>query len=622
MWWRAMLLEGLWLAFFALAAAYTLTAVATHFLPRWGLRSVPDPWHPEPVPVGGGIAVWIAVALGALLIALRGEMSGAVLGVFGGASVLFAAGLWDDARRLEPRAKLFIQVVTAAALIIAGVALFPLGQGREWLSVPLTILWFVGVCNAFNLIDNMDGMLPGVAAIAAVFVGLFAFATGRPEAGLLSWVVAGASAGFLRHNLPPARIFLGDSGSMFLGFLLAGLAIGDSWQGFTHLAFTILVPAMLLAVPIFNTTFVTVTRKLAGVPLARGKADHINYRLLAHGLSRGRALLAVYAASAAAGAFAVLATETAPLPYGVAVGLFVVVLAYLGVFLYQGRVQEYYEQFEVERGPAGWAESPWYRWVVRFLAVAGDVVLVFASLYMAFLLRFDGEIPGDQLVNLGTVLPYLIVLRVGIALAMGVYETQWRLGLARDALRLVGAVAVGTVLFSALLFVMRPPSFPRAVIVIEGILSVIFFAFTRLGVRALGEVASSERGARLGKRTILAGPQEVALVVYRALRTGREAVYNVIGFADDDPLAQRSLVGGVRVLGPVAALPELAQRYGAEHVVVCLPGRSGGEMEGVVRGVLDAGLSVEVAHLDVVPGERWLAERRPAPVRLEVVRDG
>ncbi|MBI4538246.1 MAG: hypothetical protein HY704_01880 [Gemmatimonadetes bacterium] len=611
-----MIPEGLWLAFFGAAASYTLTAVAIHVLPRVGLRSVPDPYHPEPVPVGGGIAIWITAALGALLIALRGEASGAVLFLFVGASALFVAGLWDDARQLEPRAKLFIQITAAAVIVATGTALFPLGRELEWLSVPLTILWFVGVCNAFNLIDNMDGMLPGVTAIAAAFVGLFAFATGRPEAGLLSWAVAGASAGFLRYNLPPARIFLGDSGSMFLGFLLAGLAIGDSWQGFAHLVFTILVPAMLLAVPIFNTTFVTVTRKLAGVSVVSGKADHINYRLLAHGLSRGRTLLAVYALSAAAGWLALLAITLAPLPYVVGVGLFLVVLAYLGVFLYQGRVHEFYEQFDVERRADGWEQSPWYRWVVRFLAMTGDVVLVFASLYVAFLLRFDGGIPRDQLANLARVLPFLIVLRVGIALVMGVYETQWRLGLARDAVRLIAAVAVGTVLFAAALFVMRLPSFPRTVIVIEGILSLIFFAFTRLGVRALGEVASSERGSR-GKRTLIAGSQEVAVVVYRLLRARAGPAYHVIGFADDDPLAQRSLVGGVRVLGPVSALPELARRYEAEHVIVCVPGRVGNETGGVVQACLDAGLGVEVARLDIARAETWLAERGSVPLRLE-----
>lgn len=598
----------------AAALSWALTLAALRVLPRVGLVSTPDPNHPRPVPVGGGVALWMAV-LGCLVaVAATGHEMGPLGIPFAGASILFLAGVWDDVRLLDPRTKLVIQVGAAALVVIGGVT-FPLGEGLEWVAVPVTILWFVGVCNAFNLIDNMDGMLPGVAAVAAFFIGVFAFATGRPETGLLSFVVAGASLGFLPFNLPPARIFMGDSGSMFLGFLLAGLAIGEGWAGTTHLAFTILAPTLLLAVPIFNTTFVTITRKLSGVPLSRGKGDHINYRLLAHGLSRGRALLAVYVLSAAAGTVGVLVVTSSPLAYAVGASLFLILLLYLGVFLYQGRVSDFEAGFRVERTRPAWEESPWYRWVIRVVAVAGDVVLVFAAAYLAFFLRFDGSIPDDQLANLAAVLPYLIVFRVTIALMMGVYETQWHLGLARDALRLVVALLIGSLLFTAVLVVLRLPSFPRAVIAIEGLLSLLFFGLTRLGVRALGEMTSLEWGSREGRRTIIAGSREGVVMVFRALR-GRAASgppYHVIGFADDDPSAHRSLVGGVRVLGPASKIVALARLYDAEHVIFTFPYLDREGLANLVRGVVAAGLTAEVARLDVVDGASWLDRPEPAP---------
>ena len=597
----------------AAGLAWTLTLGALRLLPLVGLVSTPDPNHPHPVPVGGGVALWMAV-LGCLVtLAATGHEVGPLGYPFVGASVLFVAGVWDDVRLLEPRTKLVIQVGAAALVVIGGVT-FPLGEGLEWVAVPLTILWFVGVCNAFNLIDNMDGMLPGVAAVAAFFVGVFAFATGRAETGLLSFVVAGAALGFLPFNLPPARIFMGDSGSMFLGFLLAALAIGESWVGTTHLAFTILAPTLLLAVPIFNTTFVTVTRKLSGVPLSRGKADHINYRLLAHGLSRGRALLAVYVLSALAGTVGVLVVSSSPLAYAAGASLFLILLLYLGVFLYQGRVTHFEAGFRVERTRPGWEESPWYRWVIRVVAVAGDVVLVFGAAYLAFFLRFDGRIPGDQLQNLAAVLPYLIVFRVALALMMGVYETQWHLGLARDALRLVTALVLGSLLFTAVLFVLRPPSFPRTVIAIEGLLSLLFFGLTRLGVRALGEVTSLEWGSREGRRTIIAGSRDGVVTVFRALRNRERtgAPYHVIGFADDHPIAHRSLVGGVRVLGPASKIVALARLYDADHVIFTFPYLDEAGLADLVRGVIAAGLTAEVARMDVVEAESWLARVEPA----------
>ncbi len=589
----------------AALGAWGLTKAAMELLPRFGLLSVPDANHPRPVPLGGGIAVWMTTAAALIGMAATGHAVGGLGVVFAGASVLFLAGVWDDVRLLDPRTKLLVQVGAAALMVVGGVT-FPLGPQMEWVAVPLTILWFVGVCNAFNLVDNMDGMLPGVAAVAAFFVGVFTWATGRPETALFSWVLAAACLGFLPWNLPPARIFLGDSGSMFLGFLLAGLAIGESWAGLTQLGFTILAPTLLLAVPIFNTTFVTVTRKLSGIPLSRGKADHINYRLLAHGLSRGRALLAVYVLSAVSGTVGVLVVTSTPLAYGVGATVFLLLLMYLGVYLYQGRVGEFEKDFHVERTRPGWEESPWYRWVIRVFAVAGDVALVFAAAYAAFFLRFDGAISPDQLANLAAVLPYLIVFRVGIALFFGVYETQWHLGLARDAVRLVAVVVMGSLLFASLLFALRLASFPRTVIVLEGILSLFFFALTRLGVRALGEVTSLEWGSREGRRTIIAGSSDGVLTVFRALRNRSGPGYQVIGFADDDPTAHKSLVGGVRVLGPASRITALARLYGAEHVIFSFPYLDEEQLSGLVRAVLEAGLTAEVARLEVLGAGDWL----------------
>ncbi|GMV05454.1 MAG: glycosyl transferase [Gemmatimonadota bacterium] len=601
----------------AALVSWVLSRVAIGVLPRVGLVSAPDPNHPRPVPVGGGIAIWLT--LGGVLVALVAtghDVSGVGFPLVG-ASLLFVAGVWDDVRLLDPRTKLLIQFGAAAAMVIGGVT-FPLGDGLEWVAVPLTMLWFVGVCNAFNLIDNMDGMLPGVSAVAAAFVGIFAYVTGRPETALISWVVAGAVLGFLPSNLPPARIFMGDAGSMFLGFLLAGLAIGESWAGLTQLAFTILAPTLLLAVPIFNTTFVTVTRKLSGVPLSRGKADHINYRLLAHGMSRGRTLAAVYVLSAVSGTVGVLVITSTPRAYAVGASLFLILLMYLGVFLYEGRTQDFERQFHVAKEKPGWEESPYYRWVIRVLAMAGDVVLVFAAMYLAFYLRFDGAVPDDQLSNLTLVLPYILVFRVGLALFFGVYETQWRLGLASDGVRLVGTVVLGSLLFTALLFILRPPSFPRTVVVLEGLLSLVFFGLTRVGVRALGEVTSREWGSRQGRRTIIAGSADGALTVFRHLRNRVGPGYQVIGFADDDPTAHRSLVGGVRVLGPASRIPALARLYDAEHVIFCFPYMADQELRGLVASVLEAGLTAEVARVDVVPAQAWLTRHPEAVTLVEV----
>lgn len=601
------MLAALGFAGVAAVAGYFLTHAAARALPRLGLLSKPDPNHPAAVPLGGGVVLWAVALLAFVAIGALGYPPAPLANVFAGATCLFVAGLWDDARPLAPRTKLLAQLAAATLAIVSG-ATFPLGPGLEWLAVPLTLLWFVGLCNAFNLIDNMDGMLPGVAAAAAVFVGFFAFATDRTGTGLFAWAVAGGCLGFLRHNLPPARILLGDSGSMFLGFLLAGLAIGDSWRGMTHVGLTVLAPAMLLAVPIFNATFVTVTRKLRGVPVSRGKADHINYRLLAHGLSHGRALATVYALSVVAGALGLMAIAVAPLAYAAGAALFLVVLFYVGAFLYDGHVQERFRGFLVKPSRQGWEHSPWYRWVMLFGAVSGDVLLVFAALYLAFHLRFDGLVPADQLQNMAAVLPYLILFRVGLALLKGIYDTRWRLASTPDTFRLAGTVLLGSLLFATLVLALRLPSFPRTVVVIEGMLTLLFVAGTRLGVRRLGEVTARERDAREGKRTIVAGSSEGLLSAYREIRA-RDGEYHVVGFVEAGSGVAPGRVQGVPVLGPISKLAALARLAQAEHVVLAHPKGSGAEVDAHLRAALAAGLTAEVVKLEIVTGATWLARR-------------
>lgn len=593
-------------------ASYLLTHAAARVLPRLGLVSAPDPNHPKPVPVGGGIVLWAVVFASLSFQAIMGHPVTPLTNVVLAATCLFLAGLWDDARPMAPRTKVLIQVAAASGAVISGVAFPPLGPGLAWAAAPMTVLWFVALCNAFNLIDNMDGMLPGVAATAAVFIGFFAFLTERPATAFLAWTVAGACLGFLRHNLPPARILLGDSGSMFLGFLLAGLAIGDHpWRGMTQVGLTIVVPAMLLAIPIFNATFVTVTRKLQGIPVSRGKADHINYRLLAHGLSRSRALGTVYALCIATGALGLLAITVDTLTYLAGAALFLVLLVYLAAFLHDGRVDQRLRDFRVEHSGRGWDQSPWYRWVLLIVSVSGDVLLVFASLFAAFQLRFDGAVPDDQLENMATVLPYLILFRVGLGLLRGVYDTRWSRASFPDAFRLAGTVALGSLLFAALVTALKLPSFPRTVVALEGLITVLFLAGTRLGVRRLGELAVRKRGAKHGMRTIVAGASDAVVATYRELATRNEGEYHVIGFVEEDPRAVRGRVHGVRVLGPVSKLTALARLVRAEHVILAFPKESADAVERHLREVLAAGMTAEVVHLEIVAARTWLG-RRPA----------
>ena len=253
-------------------------------------------WSHRPVPMGGGVA--IAAVLIAGLLACSRDLALAV-------SIVFLLGLIDDKRNLSPRIKLAVQVA-AAALVLWG-PLDPgpaprLFAGWPWLAIPVTGAWYVGMCNSVNLLDNMDGSAAGISAVAAGFI--YALAVGgaapAPALALAATIAAGAALGFLVFNFPPAKVFMGDAGSLSLGFALAGLALRAPLEGGFWLT-QLLVPAFVLGIPLFDTALVWVSRRAARRPFLQGGKDHTTHRLVALGLSPRRTVLVLYGVAAALG---------------------------------------------------------------------------------------------------------------------------------------------------------------------------------------------------------------------------------------------------------------------------------------------------------------------------------
>lgn len=267
--------------------------------------------HTHPVPRLGGVAVFAAMVCGLVATAIAWAGVGETglmhqprffAGILLGGGLLFAAGLVDDLRGIRPAIKLLAQVLAATVVYALGfqVDVLSLGLGEfslGWLSLPLTVLWIVGVTNAFNLIDGLDGLATGIALVALLTTLAVAIALGNVEVAVVCVALSGALLGFLRYNFSPAQIFLGDSGSLFVGFMLAVLSVHGSMKSAT--AVLVVVPLFALALPLLDTGVAIGRRWLRGVPLSGGDARHIHHRLLALGLSHRRAALVMYAAATA-----------------------------------------------------------------------------------------------------------------------------------------------------------------------------------------------------------------------------------------------------------------------------------------------------------------------------------
>src|SRR5947209_8599622 len=303
-------LQVVWGALVALVVVVLLTPAVGGMARLLGAVDAPGGrrLNPSPVPRLGGLALFLGIFVPALaFLHLGHETRGLLLG----SAVAVTVGAIDDFRGLRWFEKLAGQLLAAGIPVGFGVWVdrftFPvigIHALPSWLGMPLTVIWIVAIMNMVNFLDGLDGLAAGVAAIAGGTFAVIALSLGKPDAAVLSAIVLGASLGFLRHNFYPARIFMGDSGALLLGFVLATVSV----QGLLKTAATVALffPLLVLAVPIVDTTFVVVRRLKHGEPVFEGDQAHLHHRFLRRGFSQRRAAVTIWAwcATLAAAAFA------------------------------------------------------------------------------------------------------------------------------------------------------------------------------------------------------------------------------------------------------------------------------------------------------------------------------
>jgi UDP-GlcNAc:undecaprenyl-phosphate/decaprenyl-phosphate GlcNAc-1-phosphate transferase len=299
----------------ALVASLALTGPVRLLALHIGLVDYPGPrkLHLTPMPLLGGIAIYGGVLL-ALLVSVHGRMLLETTGILGGATLLVIVGILDDRGLLHHQVKLFLAMPVAAVILLASgiranvFSAFVPGAAGIALDACLTVVWVVGIAAAFSILDHMDGLCTGVAAVAAAYFTLFAWMEGQILVRVLAAATLGAAVGFLRWNFHPARIFMGDGGAMFLGFLMATLGLKLRMSQMPA-ATAWMVPVLVLAVPILDTLLVSISRSRRGMlPFSSPGKDHTAHRLSNLGLGRSRAVVALYALGCVGGGLAWITT--------------------------------------------------------------------------------------------------------------------------------------------------------------------------------------------------------------------------------------------------------------------------------------------------------------------------
>jgi UDP-GlcNAc:undecaprenyl-phosphate GlcNAc-1-phosphate transferase len=546
-----------------LAASLALTPVCRYLSHRLGYVARPkeDRWHKRPTALFGGIAIAVATLGMSAMLEWRGP-----IGILAGSSLLIVIfGVLDDLLSLKASTKLIVQISVASILLFFGFRL-------QWVDsmigdAMLTLFWIVGVTNAFNLLDNMDGLCAGTALIAGAFL-LFGMARDGQAAGAALYLAAllGATAGFLAYNVHPASIFMGDAGSLFLGFNLAALTLVGRANsgGRSGMVSVIAAPVLPLLVPIFDTTLVTALRLLSGRSPSQGGRDHSSHRLVAVGLSEPRAVATLWALAAAGGLISVLLQQPGG-GWGSLAAIFLLAMIIFGVYL--ARVRVYHDaDLAVLKGGTLTPVVANFMYKRRVAEVLLDLCLIPLAYYSAYRLRFEGSLFGSNYPLFIQSLPILISCQLMALFVVGGYRGTWRYFGMMDAVVFGKGVVLGTIAAQVvILYLYRFESYSRSVFVIDGVVLFLLLAGSRASFRLVGEFVLRRRAA--GQRVVVYGTGGASLATIREA-FGADAPLKIVGYVDDDPAHRHVRVGGYSVIGGLEELLMMIERGDVDCVVV------------------------------------------------------
>lgn len=573
----------------SLTLALGLTPVVRALARRWGFVAKPkvDRWHKNPTAMMGGVGIWLAVMATYLVLVPHTQQGWVVVGA---ASFLFLVGLVDDWLHVKPYQKLIGQVVGAAIVVNYGLVL-PWTRSLP-VNMLITIFWLIGITNAINLLDNMDGLATGIAAIASCFLTYNFLSSNQPVEAMMMAVFAAALLGFLIYNSNPASIFMGDSGSMFIGFFLAGAALVNVAGGRSRSFVPVLaVPILVLFIPIFDTTFVTILRKLSGRAASQGGRDHTSHRLVALGMSERRAVWMLYGLAGLSGLLAIMVSRvgrdgSALLKPDVSLALlagFTLGLTLLGVYL--AGVKGYDEEADVRAA----SDKPLFAFLVdfsykrRIFEVLLDVVLIVLAYWSAYAIKFEpfSDSPAWKLFL--RTLPVLVVVRLAAFLFFGVYRGIWRYTSIDDLMAFAKAVAAGSLISMAIvLFKFRFQGFSRAIFVIDALVMLMLLAGSRVAFRFFRQVLPTV-GDQTNRRALIYGAGDAGELLLRELLNNRELGYAPIGFIDDDPKKQGKVIHGFRVFGGNGMLGKIVSEHQIEQLLISTPRISDTRLAEILR---------------------------------------
>jgi len=582
--------------------------------------------HQKPIPRMGGLAVFaafhIAVLVGFYLFDL-GDYPPLLInaewwkGFLPASAIMVLLGACDDVRSLGARYKFLVQVTAALVATRFGFVIdqvtLPWGTSIQfglW-AVPITVLWIVGVTNAFNLIDGLDGLAAGIGVISSLTMAAIALLGQQVELALLCSVLGGALAGFLRYNFHPASIFMGDAGSLFVGFTLAVLSIKTAYK--SSAAVSVLIPILALGLPIMDTLLAMVRRFLrtvhvigktsggtyrlfflGGRSMFEADRDHIHHRLMQLGVTHRNCVIVLYGICTALGATAFLLAFVRNVNAGL-------VLLAMGVATVYAVQKLRYQELQWLRNGTLLPLSKLPLLGYQSFQILIDLVLISFAYYITYWLHFDGRFEGQVKSCFIATLPAVLLTKVLVFYLTGLYRIKWEHAGMPDLLRamrsmLLGCLAAGGIL-SCLSFKLCTP----AVLIVDFYVMSSLLLGARFSVRLLGYYARCNPDNK--RKVLIYGANRNGSLLIHELLTNQKHSLTPVGFIDDDPSKQRKVFHGYPILGSFQVLGEKMRSLGAEELILTTPHVNSECLRDILECCRRGGITIRRFHvsLDEIP---------------------
>jgi len=544
-----------------------------------------DRWHERPVAKFGGLAIFFTFIISILLL---DSYNNSFIFICTGSGLIFLLGLVDDVRGVSPTLKLVTQIILAISAYIFGLQFF--STAPIYISFPLTILWIVGIINAMNLLDNMDGLCSGIAAIITLVIATGAYLGGNILLMQVSLIVTGTCLGFLIFNFNPANIFMGDAGSMFLGFILATLSLYAVDFRSSNLVVSLFLPVMVMAIPIFDTSLVTIGRILNRRKITVGGKDHTSHRLVQLGLSERKAVVLLYIISGGIG-FSALIFQLIDIQFWLSIVVLLgLSLIFLGAFLSTLKVypelsdiskNERLEQIDVIQWLIKERTNPVY--FKQAFEMIIDVLLITVSYTLSYYLRYEFDLTDNTWDIYSFTLPVVLVIQLTTMSLHGIYRNIWRYVGIPNLLKILKSITISFILiFIYFALIVDSTDYSRTLLLINMLLTTLLLSGSRLFYRLTMEFFTEQSDKKLLKNALIIGSGDAGNEILRSIMNNAKLNYNVVGFIDDDPRNKDLSILGIPILGSQDDLLRIVTKKDIDEVIISIQNATDEQMRRII----------------------------------------